>query len=317
MKNKPEKIRSGQLFFSQTWNFLNVYLVKQAGRSQATAESYRDSLTIFKNYLVGELGKSISTFQFSDCTKECIYNFREYLLANGSQPSTVNVRVAAIRAYLNYASDMDISIQSVALAVSQISPCKTIKKEKPVLSEDALAAILSAPPDTKFGVRDRAILILLYDTAVRVSELLNIRLCDVAMESKYPNIFITGKGNKERTIQLTAKAAGHLKEYMRVYHSNSSKEAYLFSTTIKGVADRMSVGNVQRIIKKYAALVSEAGISIPDPVYCHMFRRTRATNLYQDGIAIELVSTVLGHARTDTTKNYRSEEHTSELQSQR
>lgn len=227
MKNKPEKIRSGQLFFSQTWNFLNVYLVKQAGRSQATAESYRDSLTVFKNYLVGELGKSISTFQFSDCTKECIYNFREYLLANGSQPSTVNVRVAAIRAYLNYASDMDISIQSVALAVSQISPCKTIKKEKPVLSEDALAAILSAPPDTKFGVRDRTILILLYDTAVRVSELLNLRLCDVAMESKYPNIFITGKGNKERTIQLTAKAAGHLKEYMRVYHSNSSKETLI------------------------------------------------------------------------------------------
>ena len=206
MKNKSAKISTEQLFFSQTWNFLNVYLVKQVGRSQATAESYRDSLTIFKNYLVGELGKSISTFQFSDCTKECIYNFREYLLANGSQPSTVNVRVAAIRAYLNYASDMDISIQSVALAISQISPCKTIKKEKPILSDDALAAILSAPPNTKFGVRDRAILILLYETAVRISELLNIRLCDIAMESKYPNIFITGKGNKERTIQLTAKA---------------------------------------------------------------------------------------------------------------
>jgi integrase/recombinase XerD len=187
MKNKSAKISTDQLFFSHTWNFLNVYLVKQVGRSQATAESYRDSLTIFKNYLVGELGKSISTFQFSDCTKECIYNFREYLLANGSQPSTVNVRVAAIRAYLNYASDMDISVQSVALAISQISPCKTIKKEKPILSDDALAAILSAPPNTKFGVRDRAILILLYDTAVRISELLNIRLCDIAMESKYPN----------------------------------------------------------------------------------------------------------------------------------
>lgn len=117
------------------------------------------------------------------------------------------------------------------------------------MSDDALAAILSAPPNTKFGVRDRAILILLYDTAVRISELLNIRLCDIAMESKYPNIFITGKGNKERTIQLTAKAVEHLREYIRVYHSNSSKEAYLFSTTIKGVTDRMSVGNVQRIIK--------------------------------------------------------------------
>lgn len=75
MKNKSVKISTDQLFFSQTWNFLNIYLVKRAGRSQATVESYRDSLTIFKNYLVGELGKSISTFQFSDCTKECIYNF--------------------------------------------------------------------------------------------------------------------------------------------------------------------------------------------------------------------------------------------------
>lgn len=56
--------------------------------------------------------------------------------------------------------------------------------------------------------------------------------------------------------------------------------------------------------KKYAALVSEKGVSLPDSVHCHMFRRTRATNLYQDGIAIELVSTVLGHARTDTTKSY-------------
>ena len=138
-------------------------------------------------------------------------------------------------------------------------PAKPLKRRSLFCPKDALAAILSAPPDTKFGVRDRAILILLYDTAVRVSELLNIRLCDITAETKHPNIFITGKGNKERTIQLTAKAAGHLKEYMRVYHSNSSKEAYLFSTTIKGVTDRMSVGNVQRIIKKYAALVSEAG----------------------------------------------------------
>jgi integrase len=66
----------------------------------------------------------------------------------------------------------------------------------------------------------------------------------------------------------------------------------------------MSVANVQRIIKKYSASVRESGIDLPESVHCHMFRRTRATNLYQDGVAIELVSTVLGHARTDTTKTY-------------
>lgn len=304
MRNKKNKTPAGQLFFSRTWDFLNVYLIKQAGRSPATAESYRDSLTVFKNYLTGELGSSIGTFQFSDCTKECIYGYREYLLGKGIQPSTVNVRVAAIRSYLSYAADMDVSVQSIALVISQISPCRTIIKEKAVLTEEALAALLSAPPHTRAGIRDRAILVLLYDTAMRVSELLNVRLCDIASDKRYPCIFITGKGNKERTVQLTDEAAGHLNEYLRVYHGASPKDAYLFSTTIKGVTDHMSVGNVQRIIKKYAAQVRAGGVGLPESVHCHMFRRTKATNLYQDGIPIELVSTVLGHARTETTKNY-------------
>lgn len=304
MKNKKNKTPADQLFFSRSWDFLNVYLVNQAGRSPVTAESYRDSLTVFKNYLIGELGGSLRTFKFSDCTKECIYGYREYLLGKGMQPSTVNVRVAAIRSYLNYAADMDVSVQSVALAISRISPCKTITKEKPILTEDALAALLAAPPNTRTGVRDRAILVLLYNTAVRISELLNVRLCDIAPDKRYPCIFITGKGNKERTIQLTDEAAGHLEEYLRVYHRDSPKDAYLFSTTIKGRTDRMSVGNVQRIIKKYAEQVRAEGIALPESVHCHMFRRTRATNLYQNGVAIELVSTVLGHARTETTKNY-------------
>lgn len=304
MKNKKRDPIINQLFFSKTWDFLNVFLVGQAGRSPLTAESYKDSLTIFKNYLLDQCGHSIGSFRFSDCTKECIYGFREYLLQQGKQPSSVNVRIAAIRTYLHYASDQDISIQSVALAIDQISPCKTIKKEKPILSEEALAALLSAPPNTKKGVRDRVILILLYDTAVRISELLNIKLCDIVMDSEHPSVFITGKGNKERRIQLTDKAVPHLREYLRVFHQGSNPESYLFSTTIKGKVDQMSVANAQRIIKKYAVLVRNQGVDLPESVHCHMFRRTRATNLYQDGIAIELVSTVLGHAKVDTTKSY-------------
>ena len=301
---RTKKFPNKNLFFSKTWPFLNEFLIGQSGRSLATVESYRDSLTIFKNYLVGELGKSTATFQFSDCTKECIYNFREHLLHTGSQPSTVNVRIAAIRSYLKYVADTDISVQSVALAVSQITPCKKIQKEKEILSEQALSAILAAPPCTKAGVRDRTILVLLYDTAVRISELLGIRLCDIVLDNPYPSIFITGKGNKERTIQLSEKSFSHLQEYIRVFHRTSEKDAYLFFTTIKGVTGKMSPGNVQRLIKKYAAQTRNLGFDVPKSVHPHMFRRTRATNLYQEGIAIELVSTVLGHARTDTTRNY-------------
>lgn len=297
-----KRVKEAPLFFSRTWEFLEEYLPKQVEHSSATVESYRDSLTLFRKFITGHLQKSLASFKFSDCTKDCIYSFREYLQQNGNKSSTVNVRVTAIRTYLHYAADMDISMQSVALAISQIKPLKKIQKEKETLSEEALAAILAAPPQTKMGLRDRAILVTMYDSAVRVSELLAIRLGDITLDGDFPYVFINGKGNKERSVQLTEKSVGHLKEYIRVCHPNSSRETFLFSTTIKGKSDKMSSGNVQRLLKQYTDSVRNICSDMPEAVHPHMFRRTRATNLYQDGVAIELVSTVLGHARVDTTK---------------
>ena len=301
------------LFFSLTWDFVNEYLPKQAGHSSDTVKSYRDSLTLFRRFLIDTQNISIAKFMFSDCSKDCVYGFREHLLQGGSKPSTVNVRVTAIRTYLNYAADRDISIQSVALAISQIKPLKKILKEKEVLSENALAAILSAPPQTKMGLRDRTILITLYDSAVRLSELLRIRIGDMNLDGEYPYVFIHGKGNKERTVLLTEKSVGHLKEYIRVFHSNPPSDAFLFSTTIKGNTDKMSSGNVQRILKQYSDKARHTCDNMPLTVHPHMLRRTRATNLYQNGVAIELVSTVLGHARVETTKLHYAKPSVSQL----
>jgi site-specific recombinase XerD len=301
---KTTKNTDYALFFSHTWDFLNEYLPKQAGHSPKTVESYRDSLTLFRRFLTDFQRKSLAKFKFSDCTKDCIYSFREQLLKGGNKPSTVNVRVTAIRTYLHYAADRDISVQSIALAISQIKPCKKVQKEMEVLGEDALAAILSMPPQTRMGLRDRTILVTLYDTAVRLSELLGIKLGDITLDGEYPYIFIHGKGNKERTILLTEKSVGHLREYMRVFHANASRDTFLFSTIIKGTTDKMSSGNVRRLLKQYSEIARQTYSDMPDSIYPHMLRRTRATNLYQDGVAIELVSAALGHARVDTTKTH-------------
>jgi len=292
------------LFFSRTWDFLSEYLPKQEGRSPATVESYRDSLTMFKRYLAENQRQSISTFKFSDCTKDCVYGFREYLKQSGNKPATINLRVNAVRTYLYYAADRDVSIQSVALSISQIKPCKKVQEEKLVLSEDALAAILSAPPQTKMGLRDRAILVTLYDCAMRLNELLTIKLNDVTLDAEFPCILLHGKGNKERRTQLTEKSVGHLKEYLRIFHPDPQRDAYLFFTTVHGKPGKMSSGNVQRLLKQYTDTARRAYPDMPESVHPHMLRRTRATNLYQDGVALELVSTILGHARLETTRIY-------------
>ena len=292
------------LFFSCTWDFLNVYLPSQVGRSPHTVESYGDSLTIFRRYLNEKRHISLAKFMFSECTKDLLFDFRNHLEECGSEPSTINVRMAAIRAYLYYSADKDIAVQSIALAAASIPPRKKIQKEKVTLSEEALAAILAAPPLTKMGMRDRAIIITLYDSAIRLDELLTVKLQDVSLAGEFPGILIHGKGKKERRISLTEKTVGHLGQYLHVYHSDSPRDADLFSTTIKGITSAMSPSNVQRIIKKYAQIARAGCRDMPETVHPHMLRRTRATNLYQDGVDIELVSTILGHAQIETTKTH-------------
>jgi len=301
---KKSKNGSADLFFSFTWDYLNEYLPNQVGRSAATIASYRDSLSLFRRYLTEETHTSIAKFKFSDCTKDFIYDFRDYLRQKDCKPSTINVRITAIRAYLFYAAEKDVAIQSVALSISKVPPCKVAQKEKPLLSEEALAAILAAPPQTKMGLRDRTILVLLYDSAMRLDELLSIQLKHITFSKSEPHILLHGKGKKERRVALTERTGRQLKEYLRVYHPSSNREAFLICTTINGYTGRMSESNVQRLINQYADIARHSCPDIPAHVHPHMFRRTRATDLYRDGVALELVSVILGHSHVDTTKIY-------------
>ena len=290
-RKKVEKI----LFFSKTLDFLEHYLPDQSLKSRNTIETYRDALTVFRRYITDTMNLSLRTFGFEDCTHDFLLSYIEFLHKNGNSETTCNNRLAA---------DCDISLQSVALTASRVPFLKVPKLTREVIPDDALKALLSAPPDTKIGRRDRLILILLYDSAVRVSELLSMNVSSVNLEADIPYLRIYGKGDKERIVAITDKTADHLKNYLKVYHEVIDPDAPLIYTVIKGHKDRMSVGNVERIIKKYAAQIRSKYPNFPERCYPHMFRRTRATNLYQDGTELELVSRILGHSSTETTRIY-------------
>ena len=167
-----------------------------------------------------------------------------------------------------------------------------------------MAALLSAPPATKRGKRDQLILVLLYDSAIRVSELLDLDVRSVNLNAEIPYIRVFGKGEKERIVSITDKTAEHIRAYLKLYHSGNDPDQPLIYTEIKGHKGRMSVGNVERIIKKYVEELRPTHPTLPQTVYPHMFRRTRSTNLYQDGIELELISRILGHSSTETTRIY-------------
>ena len=283
MKNKPLQ---KDLFFSKTGEYLNHYLPNQIHKSPRTIKTYRDALTVFRRYLLKERGISIKSFRFEDCTHELLLDYLAFLTESGHKPASCNNRMAAVKSYLWYAADDDISLQAVALAASRVKRIREPKINRPIIEGEVFNALLMAPPATKLGIRDRTIMILLYDTAIRVSELINLNVGSVNLKASPPYI--------------------HLHEYNGLYHTGeyALDDMPLFYTVIKGNMGRMSPGNIERIINKYAAKVRSEHPELPEHVHPHMFRRTRATNLYQDGVDLELVSRILGHSSTVTTRIY-------------
>lgn len=298
-------MKSSNLFFSMTYEFLDIYMVKQLGRSPETVESYRDALTLFRRYVLSELNISMTKFTFAHCTRNLILGFLKYLETQGRKPGTRNQRLATLKSYLWFAADKDVTLQSIALEVSRVPQCKNPATEKYMLSEDALNAIFSQPASTRMGLRDRTMMILLYDSAARLAEILNLVVNDICLNENNPYIRVMGKGSKERVVAINAKTVKHVKQYLDVYRLRDNPDTnLLFYTIIKGRAGKMSEGNVERFIQQYADKARESFPDIPLRVYPHMLRRTRATNLYQNGVELALISRILGHAFLDTTRVY-------------
>lgn len=295
-----------KLFFSKTREFLDEYLLIQCSRSPNTIKAYRDALTIFKRYIEHK-GYSIKAFGFEDCSRDFLLGFMEYMQSKGYEKSSCNQRLAAIKSYMWYVADGNITWQQNALMVSRVPFLKNPEKERVILSEECLKALFSAPGNSKVGIRDATIMIVLYDSAIRLSELLALKVSDVNLDRSTPYLRIHGKGDKERIVSLSDNAVAHLRNYINIYHNADTIKCRidnLFFTVIHNQPHAMSPGNVSRIINKYVEKIRLEHPDLPKKVHPHMFRRTRATNLYQNNIELELISRILGHSSTQTTRIY-------------
>ncbi len=293
------------LFFSMTLDFLEIYLVKERDGSSHTRKSYQEALSMFRKYLSNEKQCSIKTFRFSDCTYDFVLDYRNWLYdTKNYSAATANHRLAVLKSYIQYAAARDLTIQQIAFGVEEVPFLRNPKKIRPILNKEQLSKLFILPRNTHLGRRDTLILALLFDTAIRVEELVKLKKGNVILFVTEPYILIEGKGNKERTIALNSKTVALLKDYMEEFHEDGSSDGPLFYTVIKGEKGRMSTRNVERLVKKYADMLRNQATGVPESVYPHMLRRTRASGLYRDGVDISLISKVLGHSSIETTKDY-------------
>ena len=293
------------LFFSRTYDFLDVYLVRQAGRSQCTRKSYKLGLGALYDYVTGRLGIAPARFTFRMCTYALLLGWSRHMQEGGLANNTVNSRLAAARSYLRYASDGSPSLISTWLASCKVPTLSTPKRQRPVIEAGDLAAFLDAPEHTRIGNRDRFILVLLFDTAIRAAELVGVTLGDLVMpDGASSSVLVRGKGRKERRIGLSDSADRHLHAYLAAYHEGHGEPSTpLVYTVVHGKKRAMSERNVERIVAKYGDIARGTHPDIPK-THPHMIRRTRATTLYRDGVPIEQVATLLGHQQIETTRSH-------------
>ena len=296
---------SEMLFFSRTYEFLHVYIPKEKGGSKHTFTTYKQGLKTFRSYVNDVAGIPSNKFEFKDCTYDFLLDYRNHLHdIVYLKKRTVNNKLASIKSYVGYASARDVSLQQYAFSIEQVPYYSEPKEHQPIIEdEEALAAILAMPANTKKGLRDTVIMCTLYDSGMRVDELVSLTVRNVCVDCEDIKIRVHGKGNKERCLFLDSKTSALVRQYMKEFHSEYDAEAPFIYTIIGGNMKHMTTRNVQKLIKKYADKVREVH-DLPESVSPHTFRRTRGTGLYRDGVDLAAISVLLGHADMKTTRDY-------------
>ena len=304
-----KKVLKEDLFFSMTWDYLNVFLPVQHRDSPKTAASYEDGLTVFRRYVTDVRAIRMDQFRFEDLTYDFLLDYRVYLVNKGYKANTVNHRLAVITAYMKYAATKRTALYQIYMNISEVPYVTVPSRIREIIEEkDSIRELLAAPGPSEKGIRDQVILVMLYDTAIRADELIGLNLADVNISADDPYLRICGKGDKERIVALTEKVIPLIRQYISIYHKDLRKCSNPFVyTVIKETMGRMSERNVERIVQKYADIVRQKGFLLPEKVYPHMLRRTRASGWYRDGVPIETIAVILGHSDAKTTrKSYAS-----------
>lgn len=300
---------SGQELWKYVRSYLTVYLPRIRGLSPKTLDSYRQSISMYCLFLKEEGGIVFSKTSFDHVTRDSVMKFIQSLRRRGCGASTCNLRLSSLKSLLKYCADEDIGLYSVYQEVRKVSLMKAARRPVRYMSEIALKTLL-AQPDTKTakGVRNRMIMILLYDAGVRVQELLDLRVSDLQLHAKNPFITVTGKGNKTRSVPLMDKTVAHLKEYLRRFHGlpDDGTAEPLFYSTRSDAPHKLSTDAVAVMLKNYAESARETSSEVPEHVHPHLFRHTRAMDLYRAGMPLSYIAEFLGHVNVNTTAIYAS-----------
>ena len=271
-------------------SFLN-YLIVECGLSDNTIKGYKGDLQNFSNYLQG-----VGIKCFQDLRAKMIVNFIENEKKRGLSENSISRCLVTIKMFYKYL------VLEGKISVNPMSSVSTLKLQKhlpEVLHYNAIEEMLRAPDSNdKLGIRDKAMLELMYATGARVSEVASIKVSWINFD--YGFIRCQGKGSKQRIVPMGSEAAKAIRRYLQEVRPLLLKieddEPLLF---LSRTGKKLRRENIWSIVKKYAM---KAGIRTN--ISPHTLRHSFATHLLEGGADLRSVQEMLGHSNISTTQIY-------------
>lgn len=296
-------------FFGLVRAWLTVHLPRARRLSPHTIRSYKTALKTLLVYLRETRGLGLAEISFEVIDRAAISGFTLWLVETQHlSASSANQRLAAIKSFLSFCAAEDPTLVAVWLDIKQVRPASAPVRAPDALSMPAVQALIRAPgQQTRRGLRDTTIILVLFDAAARVQELLDLTIADIDTTAGQGRVALTGKGRKTRTVPVMDKTGRHLDQYISAFHPGVPEpQALLFYTVGQGRHRPMSQDNITYLLNKHAAVARPTCPEIPEQIHAHQIRHARAMQMLRTGVPLPYIKEFLGHANIATTNIYAS-----------
>ena len=284
--------------------FFIDYLYGQKRASARTVESYRDTFRLLLQFLRQTTDKEPSTLHTLDLDAPAILSFLDYLeCQRNNQAQSRNVRLAAVHSFFRMVAIRDPASVGVATRVLAIPVKRTDKRLVGYLTRKEMDALLNAHELSQWaGRRDHALLLTLYNTGARVSEITGLQRSQVQFGTK-SFVQFKGKGRKERAVPLWSSTSRTLRTWFEELNSDARYRAATAFPNARGAAlSRDGVAYIlQQAVERGATTCPSLAKKRVTP---HLIRHTSGMHLLQAGVDITVIALWLGHESTQTTHGY-------------
>lgn len=274
--------------------FFVTYLTTRRNCSMNTVASYRDTIKLFLNYNITEKNINVEKLNIDVLNYENVNQFLDFLeTARNVSINSRNQRLACIKSLCKYIISYEPTYLEQLSQIINIKAKKYHSKNIDFFTKEEITELLHKPnTNSKKGIKDLTVITILYDSAIRISELIELKTEDIVLDSIPKIIIRKAKGNKSREVPITNDTVKILQQYKNIFKPQGND--YFIKSNQK---KKYTPNGIRRIIKKYTN-------DFHFKVTPHTFRHTKASHLVEANIPLIYIRDFLGHEHIETTEIY-------------